>query len=52
MTVSELMDILRNQDPDAKVYTMNLISGMYVTPVVDVDEVEGSAVLIDAGDYD
>jgi hypothetical protein len=52
MTVSELMHILRDRDPDAKVYIMNLISGIYVTPVIDTGEVNTDAVLIDAGDYD
>jgi len=52
MTVSELMDILRNQDPDAKVYIMNLISGIYVTPVIDTGDTDTDAVLIDCGDYD
>jgi hypothetical protein len=52
MTVSELMTILRDQDPDAKVYIMNLISGMHVTPVVDVGDDRGCAVIIDCGDYD
>ena len=52
MTVSELMAILRDQDPDAKVYTMNLISGVYVTPIIDLGDACGDVVLIDCGDYD
>jgi hypothetical protein len=52
MTVSELMAILRDQDPDAKVYIMNLISGIYVTPVIDTGDTNADAVLIDCGDYD
>jgi len=47
MTVSELMAILRDHDPDAKVYVMNLISGMHVTPFVDVGDDPGCAVIID-----
>jgi len=52
MTVSELMAILRDHDPDAKVYIMNLISGIYVTPVIDTGDTNADAVLIDCGDYD
>jgi len=47
MTVSELMTILRDQDPDAKVYVLNWISGMHVNPVVDVGDDPGCAVIID-----
>ena len=50
MTVSELMTILRDHDPDAKVYIMNLISGIYVTPFVDVGDDRGCAVIIDCDD--
>jgi len=47
MTVSQLMAILRDQDPDAKVYVLNLISGMHVTPIVDIGDDPGCAVIID-----
>jgi hypothetical protein len=52
MTVSELMAILRDRDPDSKVYIMNLISGIYVTPVIDIGDTDTDGVLIDCGDYD
>jgi hypothetical protein len=52
MTVSELMAILRDQDPEAKVYILNMISGIYVTPVIDTGDTDTDAVLIDCGDYD
>lgn len=54
MTVSELMTILNACDPTAKVYTLNMISGEYVTPYIEIDEVEDGdgmqAVIIDCGD--
>jgi hypothetical protein len=50
MTVSELMAILSNCEPYAKVYTLNMISGEYVTPHIEIDEVEDGDVLIDCGD--
>jgi len=54
MTVSELMTILNTCDPTAKVYTLNMISGEYVTPYIEIDEVEDGdgmqAVIIDCGE--
>ena len=54
MTVSELIAILNRCEPDAKVYTLNMISGEYVTPYIEIDFVEDGdgmqAVIIDCGD--
>jgi len=51
MTVSELIDILRNQDPEAEVYTLDMDTEEYVTPHIEIDGVDGD-VLIRCGDYD
>ena len=46
MTVSELMTILRDQDPDAEVYILNMDTEEYVTPHVEIDERVDGDVLI------
>jgi hypothetical protein len=46
MTVSELMTILRDRDPDAEVYILNMDIEEYVTPYVEIEERSAGAVLI------
>ena len=50
MTVSELMTILSTCEPYAKVYTLNMISGEYVTPHIEIDERVDGDVFIRCGD--
>jgi len=50
MTVSELMAILRDQDPEAEVYILNTDTEEYVTPHIEIDERVDGDVFIRCGD--